>query len=66
MPEAWIDREVELGFVSGASTEYAAGGLREVNDRGIVLEIEAHVGHLAKPTFYPWGAVIQVSEASGR
>ena len=63
VPEAWIGREVELVFVSGASTEYADGDLREINDRGIVLAVEAHVGHQARPTFYPWGAVIQLSEA---
>lgn len=37
VPEAWLGRAVMLVFVSGASTEYAAGRLAEVNDRGIVL-----------------------------
>jgi hypothetical protein len=45
-------------FVSGSSTEYASGDLEEVNDRGIVLSVETHVGHPAQPLFYPWGAVI--------
>jgi len=54
---------VKLVFVSGASTEYAAGGLEEVNDRGIVLSVETHVGRPAQPLFYPWSAVIQLSEA---
>ena len=53
---------MQLVFVSGASTEYADGTLQEVNDRGIVLLVETHVGHPAQPLFYPWGAVIQLSE----
>jgi hypothetical protein len=62
IPEAWIGRSVELVFISGASTEYADGTLQEVNNRGIVLSVETHVGHPAQPLFYPWGAVIQLSE----
>ncbi|MCA1687463.1 MAG: hypothetical protein LC714_02445 [Actinobacteria bacterium] len=62
IPEAWIGRSVELVFVSGASTEYVDGHLEEVNDRGIVLSVETHVGHPAQPLFYPWSAVIQLSE----
>ncbi len=53
---------MELVFVSGASTEYAGGILEEVNDRGIVLSVETHVGHPTQPLFYPWSAVIQLSE----
>ena len=53
---------MELVFVSGASTEYADGGLQEVNDRGIVLSVETHVGHPSQLVFYPWSAVIQLSE----
>ena len=60
VPEAWIGRAVELVFVSGASTEYVSGGLREVNERGIVLSVETHVGHPAQLLFYPWSAVIQL------
>ena len=63
VPEAWLGRPVKLVFISGASTEYAAGGLEEVNDRGIVLSVETHVGRPAQPLFYPWSAVIQLSEA---
>ena len=63
IPEAWLGRPVNLVFVSGSSTEYAEGSLEEVNDRGIVLSVETHVGHLAQPLFYPWSAVIQLSEA---
>ena len=63
VPEAWLGRPVKLVFVSGASTEYTAGGLEEVNDRGIVLSVETHVGRPAQPLFYPWSAVIQLSEA---
>jgi hypothetical protein len=62
IPEAWIGRSVELVFISGASTEYADGILQEVNDRGIVLAVETHVGRPAQPLFYPWSAVIQLSE----
>ena len=62
VPEAWLGRSVQLVFVSGASTEYADGILQEVNERGIVLSVETHVGHPAQPLFYPWGAVIQLSE----
>lgn len=65
LPEAWIGREVELIFVSGSSTEYANGRLEEVNERGIVLRVEGHGDHPARPLFYPWGAVIQLSETSG-
>ena len=53
---------MELVFVSGASTEYADGDLHEVNDRGIVLSVETHVGHPSQLVFYPWSAVIQLSE----
>ncbi len=53
---------MELVFVSGASTEYTGGILQEVNDRGIVLSVEAHVGHPMQSLFYPWSAVIQLSE----
>lgn len=63
VPEGWVGRPARLVFVSGSSTEYADGVLEEVNDRGIVLSFEAHVGQPARPVFYPWGAVIQLSEA---
>ncbi len=63
VPEAWVGRAVELIFISGGSTEYADGDLEEVNDRGIVLSVEVQVGHSARPLFYPWSAVIQLSEA---
>ena len=63
IPEAWLGRAVRLVFLDGASTEYAEGELEEVNDRGLVLSVETHVGHPAQPLFYPWSAVIQLSEA---
>ena len=63
IPEAWLGRPVKLVFLDGASTEYAEGDLQEVNNRGVVLSVETHVGHPAQPLFYPWGAVIQLSEA---
>lgn len=66
IPEAWIGQAVRLVFVSGGSTEYAVGGLEDVNDRGIVVSVETHVGQPAQPLFYPWGAVIQLSEARDR
>jgi hypothetical protein len=53
---------VELVFISGASTEYTDGNLQEVNDKGIVLSVETHVGHPSQLLFYPWSAVIQLSE----
>ena len=53
---------MELVFISGASTEYTDGYLKEVNNRGIVLSVETHVGHPAQPLFYPWSSVIQLSE----
>ncbi len=53
---------MELVFVSGASTEYTDGDLQEVNDRGIVLSVETHVGHPSQLLFYPWSAVIQLSK----
>ena len=64
VPDAWISRAVELIFVSGSSTEYAHGYLKEVNDRGIVLKVEGHGEYPARPLFFPWSAVIQISEAS--
>ena len=63
IPEAWTGRVVELLFISGSSTEYTDGVLKEVNDRGIVLSVETHVGHPAQPLFYPWSAVIQLSQS---
>lgn len=65
IPEAWIGRSVELIFVSGSSTEYADGLLEEVNDRGVVLTVEGHGEHPPRSLFYPWGAVIRLSEALG-
>jgi hypothetical protein len=62
VPEAWIGRAVELIFVSGSSTEYADGYLEEVNERGIVLTVKGHGEYPARPLFFPWGAVIQLSE----
>ena len=56
---------VELVFISGASTEYVDGDLQEVNDRGIVLSVETHVGHPSQRLFYPWSAVIQLAEERG-
>ena len=55
VPEAWVGRSVELVFVSGSSTEYADGRLREVNDRGIVLTVEGHGEHPARPPVLPVG-----------
>jgi hypothetical protein len=60
VPEAWSGRAVELIFVSGGSTEYTDGYLKEVNGRGVVLSVETHGGHPARSLFYPWGAVIQL------
>ncbi|HSL00308.1 MAG TPA: hypothetical protein VK869_08210 [Rubrobacteraceae bacterium] len=64
VPEAWIGNTVELIFVSGSSTEYADGYLDEVNDRGVVLTVEGHGEHPGQALFYPWGAIIQLSEAA--
>ena len=55
---------MELIFVSGSSTEYAHGYLKEVNDQGIVLTVEGHGEYPARPQFFPWSAVIQISGAS--
>lgn len=63
IPEAWLERPVRLVFISGSSTEYVVGVLAEVNDRGIVLSADLHVGHPAQSLFYPWSAVVQLSEA---
>ena len=54
IPKAWIGQPVKLVVLDGASTEYAEGDLREVNDRRIILEVEIHVGHPLQPVFYPW------------
>lgn len=66
IPGSWLGRSVELVFVSGGSTEYTSGLLEEVNDRGIVLLVETHIGQSAQPLFYPWSAVIQLSESLDR
>lgn len=63
IPEAWLERPVRLVFISGSSTEYVVGVLAEVNDRGIVLSADLHVGHPAQSLFYPWSTVVQLSEA---
>ena len=65
-PEAWLGRSVRLEFISGSSTEYVVGVLDEVNERGIVLLADLHVGHPAQALFYPWSAVVQLSEAHDR
>ncbi len=65
-PEEWTGRAVKLVFISGSSTEYVEGVLEEVNDRGIVLSAELHVGRPAQSLFYPWSAVVQLSEAQER
>ena len=65
-PEAWLGKPVRLEFISGSSTEYVVGVLDEVNDRGIVLKADLHVGHPAQALFYPWSAVVQLSEAPDR
>jgi hypothetical protein len=65
-PEAWLGRPVRLEFISGSSTEYVVGVLDEVNERGIVLLADLHVGHPAQALFYPWSAIVQLSEAHDR
>ncbi len=61
VPEAWIGQVVNLVFSAGASTEYVGGNLEEVNNRGIVLSADTHIGHPAQSLFYPWSAVIQLA-----
>ncbi len=61
-PENWLGRPVRLVFISGSSTEYVDGVLEEVNERGIALSVNIHVGRPAQSLFYPWSAVIQLSE----
>jgi len=66
IPEAWIGREVMIETTEALSTELRATApvrLEAVNDRGIVLSVETHVGHPAQPIFYPWSAGRQLSEA---
>ena len=65
-PETWLGPLVQLVFISGSSTEYVVGILAEVNDRGILLSAELHVGHPAQSLFYPWSAVVQLSEAQDK
>jgi hypothetical protein len=62
-PEDWLGRPVKLVFISGSSTEYIDGILEEVNDRGIVLSSEVHVGRPAQSLFYPWSAMVQLTVA---
>jgi hypothetical protein len=65
IPEDWLGRPVQLVFISGSSTEYVDGVLEQVNDRGIVLSADLHVGHPAQSLFYPWSAVVQLSKHPG-
>jgi hypothetical protein len=62
----WGVRTVRLVFISGSSTEYVVGLLEEVHDRRIVLSADLHVGHPPQALFYPWSAVVQLSEAQDR
>ncbi len=64
-PEEWIGRLVQLVFISGSSTEYIDGVLEEVNDRGIVVSVDLHVGRPAQSLFYPWSAIVQLAEDPG-
>ena len=64
-PENWIGRSVQLVFISGSSTEYVDGVLEEVNDRGIVVSVDLHVGRPAQSLFYPWSAIVQLAEDPG-
>ncbi len=66
IPEDWLGRPVQLVFISGSSTEYTDGMLEEVNDRGVVLSVDLHVGRPAQSLFYPWSAIVQLSEDPGR
>jgi hypothetical protein len=66
IPEDWLGRAVQLVFISGSSTEYLDGVLEEVNDRGIVLSADLHVGYPRQSLFYPWSAVVQLSEDPGK
>jgi hypothetical protein len=66
IPEDWLGHPVQLVFVSGSSTEYVDGVLQEVNDRGIVLSADLHVGYPAQSLFYPWSAIVQLSERPGK
>ena len=66
IPEEWLGRPVKLVFISGSSTEYVDGVLEEVNDRGIVLSADLHIGHPAQSLFYPWSAIVQLAEAQDR
>jgi hypothetical protein len=57
-----LDRPIGgAGVRLGSSTEYTDGDLEEVNDRGIVPLVETHGRYPARPLFYPWSAVIQLS-----
>jgi hypothetical protein len=64
VPDAWIGRAVELIFEIAMGVLRAAPRDEEVNDRGIVLTVEGHGEYPARPLFFPWSAVIQISEAS--
>jgi hypothetical protein len=66
IPEDWLGHAVQLVFISGSSTEYIDGVLEQVNDRGIVLSVDLHVGYPRQSLFYPWSAVVQLSEDPGK
>ncbi len=65
-PKTGLAAAVQLVFISGSSTEYIDGVLEEVNDRGIVLSVDLHVGYPRQSLFYPWSAVVQLSEDPGK
>ena|ERR671939_396212 len=54
-PEAWIERKVVIGI--GTTGARLSGVLKEVSDRGVVLQYGAETGREPGHVFYPWSNV---------
>jgi len=51
-PEAWIGRKVVIGI--GTTGARLPGVLKEVSDRGVVLQYGTETGRDPGHVFYPW------------
>ncbi len=55
-PEAWIGQEVVIGVGRRTNTR-VSGELLEVNNRGVVVRVEAEGTRKPGRVFYPWRTV---------
>lgn len=55
-PEAWVGEPIQLTHHLGGDSARVAATLREVGDRGIVVEVRN-----GTVVFFPWTAVISIT-----